>query len=195
MKPEIPEDLDEMFAKAGGAVRARQNAESEALRQQRYEESVLRKVLKRFGLAHEVNVIKRRCEERTGQFKLIFHWFLDAHETFPVYLFTRKIPYMHKITQVDLYRRFTSCPFFKAYDEAVDMLPATWGKPAGLVFDWPAPGQAESSQGLATMIVHNRELSHDYPYTRFTRRIMTDPPQSVHVERFADFLEGLAWVP
>lgn len=194
MKPNIPENIEEMWDDIGASRdQAMQALNSAEMRQQRFEETAVRRLLARYGLSALASTLKKRCREVTGQNKLLFLQFAIEHPTFPVLLHFKKIPYMHKVTQVDMFRRFSTTALFKAYEEVYEQHDED--KPVGLVFDWPTPETAEKVQGLGLMVIHNLMLPQDCEHTRFSRRFMTNPPQTVHVMRYADFLEGLAWTP
>jgi hypothetical protein len=189
MQPHIPEDLDDSWP-AIGADTAR--ASREAV-QDRFEESAVRRLLASVGLTGVLASLKKQQHEFTGQDNLLFARFYHTNPSFPVRLYFRKIPYMHQVTQVDLFQRFSTTQLFRCYEEVHER--DNTGKPVGLVFDWPAPENAAKPRGLGMMIVHNLPLDHDCPHTRFSRRFMTEPPQTVHVMRYGDFLEGLEWRP
>ncbi len=193
MEPHIPDNLDDLFDQAGSEGAARAAHASASLKQQRFEESVVRKLLQKLDLTEMIGPLRKEAKDAFGEAKLLFSCFYQSHPGFPWRLYCQKLPFMHQVTQVDMFRRFSTLPVFKRYSElhAEDGT----GKPVVLVFDWPTPENAEKVEGLGHMAMHNLPLDHDCPYTRFRRRFMTDPPQTVHVMRYADLLEGLAWKP
>lgn len=112
-----------------------------------YEETIIKKILKHMGAERRVKEIAARCHEVTGKNSLKWEIFEEEYPFFPVRLIPRSVPYVHKITVVDLYKRFTSTPIWKAFDDGYSELglsPTTHC--VGLVFNYP---------GIGTMVLHN----------------------------------------
>lgn len=194
MNPSIPDDIEDMWDEAGqDAEQALAAQESADARQQRFEEVAVRQLLSHLRLSGMAAALRKRCKERTGQDKLLFSTFLDHYPAFPLSLYFQKIPFMHQVTQVTLFKRLSRLPLFKAFEEAHER--DDTGKPVGLVFDWPSPEGATKVEGLSRCVIHNMMLPQDSPHTRFSRRFMTDPPQTVHIMQYKDLLEGLNWSP
>jgi hypothetical protein len=188
MTVEFPPGFDPLKEVAA----ARASADAEGARQRRYEERTVRALLKRFMVEDMAIGLKRKCRQATGDYRLAWSFVYQELTGLPIRLCSRKLPYVYKVTHVDMYRRFTKAPFFEAFVEAREQLQHDGA--IGLVFDWPAP-EGEERTGLGDMVIHDMELCHDSTHTRFTHRVVLERPISLHIERYKDLLEGLTWSP
>lgn len=89
-------------------LRDDKGAHDEAIRAQRqlsYEERCIKRVFSECGI--KINGWGRyanRCRESTGHDRLNFQWFNQAFRGFPGRLSGRRIPYLHDLTLLDLFR-------------------------------------------------------------------------------------------
>jgi hypothetical protein len=164
--------------------------ENQGRRQVRWEARVVRHLLEFYGLEGKAADLMRECEERTGEPRLQFCWFLKYYPTFPVRLVPLKIDYLHEMTFADLFGRFTATRLYKAFEAAVEIV-ADDSVPYGLVFEWL------HVDGM--MIIHNHQgRRRRHSCTRIIRRVGAGkdcPGQVVMVEGFRPFLQSLPWKP
>jgi len=113
--------------------------EIEAGRQVNYEDSVARRLLTTSGLRERIHGFQGDRED--------INTLLSLSEVvtaigFPVWLQSAKLPYLDTL-DIDLEKRATKTPVFKAFAEAYDSIPEYFsGSPAvGVVFSWPNRGQ------------------------------------------------------
>lgn len=174
-------------------VQALTFAQTDANRQSRFEETCMNKLLGKFGLASSSGRLKSACKTATGEYKLLFDWFEQEYQSFPVKMHFRKLPFTHKITFSDLFKRLTKLPFAEDFMELSDSQDD--GRPTALVFSWAAMKDAELREGVGTTVIHNMQGGINIAGTTINRRILTDPPQTLIIQPYADFLDGLKWHP
>lgn len=127
-----------------------------------YEERILKQVMSAIGVREKISLLKSRCQEVTGSYNLNWDWFNDEFPTFPVRLMVRSIPYVHTVTLLDLFQRFSKTPIYKGYCDAIDLYGESDAKADGLVFNWP---------GVGSMCFHTFRVDFDTSESRFSRRI------------------------
>jgi hypothetical protein len=113
--------------------------EADAIRAQRqlaYEERIIKRVLTECGAAPASwGALVNQCRRESHTDKLNFRWFNESYSRFPGQLCGKRIPYMHQITLVDLFRPVIKNRVVKAISKAlaaVSVDPAT--TPYVLVF-------------------------------------------------------------
>lgn len=107
-------------------------------RDQRWEESVVKRILKAGGHAQMIHELLRESAETTDEARLYFDTFLEAFPDFPVWLHCRKIPYMYQTALDELLdpRQAKRSKIYRAYSKARDEVPGHWDdRPVGLVFE------------------------------------------------------------
>jgi hypothetical protein len=76
-----------------------------ALRQLAYEERVIKRVFTECGIRpNSWGRLANDCRDKTEQVKLNFGWFNATYNGFPARLLGRRVPYLHKITLLDLFK-------------------------------------------------------------------------------------------
>ena len=161
-----------------------------AQKQESYEETILKKIMKRFDIQSRIADLKRRCHEVTGVYSLNLDWFFDEYPSFPVRLITRSIPYVHQITVVDFFKGFKKTRLFADFEDAI----LTFGidleeKPIAMIFNWP---------GLGSMAFHNYKVNWDTTDTRLIKLCkFMSPNQTFVLETLGAFLDCVAetWQP
>lgn len=189
----MPFNPDDIMDDLDREIQAQVFAESNANRQIRFEETCMNKLLAKFALSAASGRLKSACRTATGQYKLTFEWFEQEYPSFPVRIHFRKMPFTHKINFSDLFKRMTKLPFVEDFMELSDSQDD--GRPTALVFSWAAMKDAELREGVGTTVIHNMAGGIDIRGTTINRRILTDPPQTLVVMPYADFLDGLKWRP
>lgn len=154
--PEKPEDLVRRISKelSGGADFA-------TLRQDRWEEDVVRFLLRRFNLEDQKFELLNICQRELGFKRLRLTYFNQVFDTFPVVLGARHMQRLkEKINVRQLMTNFSQLPFMADLEEFWSSIAVPGEAPpaAGLIFNWPhTPG------GL---IVHNIHVELDKPGIR-----------------------------
>lgn len=113
------------------------NAEAEANRQEHYEETIIKRILRGAGQApSNWGVFVNECRERTGLDHLNFEWFRDRYPRFPLRLLPQKIAKAHRTTLIDVFKRFTTTRVFEVYQELAQFHGVNLKEHyAGLVFE------------------------------------------------------------
>lgn len=111
---------------------ANNTPEADAIRAQRqlaYEERIIKRVLTECGAAPgSWGALVNQCRRESHEDKLNFRWFNSFYSNFPGYLCGKRIPYMHQITIVDLFKPTAKNRIVKAVSKALAALsvdPAT----------------------------------------------------------------------
>lgn len=91
-----------------------------ALRQLAYEERVIKRVFKECGVAPSSwGPLARDCRDKTDQVKLNFNWFNATYSRFPCQLVGKRIPFLHKVTLVDLFKPAAKNRIVRAISKAL----------------------------------------------------------------------------
>jgi len=91
-----------------------------ALRQLAYEERVIKRVFTECGIQPASwGFMAKNCRDATGQVKLNFDWFNSAYPGFPCPLIGKRIPFLHKVTLVDLFKPTAKNRLVKAISKAL----------------------------------------------------------------------------
>jgi hypothetical protein len=95
------EFFDNLFNEATPAAE-----DLKAIRQLAYEERVIKRVFTECGAKPQYGwgAMAKACRAATDEVKLNFRWFNSAYGTFPGKLIGGRIPYLHKLTIVDLFK-------------------------------------------------------------------------------------------
>lgn len=100
--------------------------EADALRAQRqlaYEERIIKRVLTECGAAPgSWGALVNQCRRESHEDKLNFRWFNSAYPRFPGYLCGKRIPYMHQLTMVDLFKPVGKSKIVRAISRALAAL-------------------------------------------------------------------------
>lgn len=100
--------------------------EADAIRAQRqlaYEERIIKRVLTECGAAPASwGALVNLCRRESHEDKLNFRWFNNSYSRFPGYLCGKRIPYMHQITLVDLFKPVVKNRVVKAISKALAAL-------------------------------------------------------------------------
>lgn len=137
----------------------------EALRQDKYEEQVVKFLLRRFDLLPWKRDLLALTRETEGASRLRLAAFNQIFNTFPVFLQARHIRKLtEKVLVRTLFANFSNLPFVSEYSEFHDSfreLARQDHKAVGLIFKWPyLPG------GL---VIHNIQIELDKTGTRMIR--------------------------
>lgn len=104
------EFFDNLFGESAPAAE-----EIKRLRQQAYEERVIKYVFTECGVKPPSwGRLAMECRNATGQVKLHFDWFNSAYKFFPARLVGKRIPYIHKITLPELFKPATKNKLVRA---------------------------------------------------------------------------------
>jgi hypothetical protein len=153
----------------------------------RWQETIVKKLLRFYGLGHTERELRNRCADRTGNHYLLFCWFHDEHPTFPVWFAFRKVRYLHELTLEDYLHRFSKTPLFAAWTEAWEQAPEHWlaaGQPIALAF--------ESLHGMGAAVLTDCERPLADDSTRLVKSFRGVP---LYMESLDQFLTGLGWQP
>lgn len=113
-------DVTDAFWKNQGGQDKLAHAEAELQRQQHYEETIIKRILRDAGAApSNWGIAVNECKERTGLTYLNFEWFRERYPRFPVHLLPQKVPKAHRTSLIDLFKRFTATRVFTAFQELV----------------------------------------------------------------------------
>ena len=139
--------LDDVFK---AELIARRQAERETA----YEERIIKRILTSSNLSESGKILAARAKEATGKYKLTFEWFYSEHSDFPVWIATKRIPYVHQLTVAELFKGFLSTKIMEAFEEAQDEKPFP-EKYTALVFEWPGIGQMALHDGFVNLSIDN----------------------------------------
>lgn len=113
-------DVTDAFWKNQGGQDKLAAAEAELQRQQSYEETIIKRILRDAGAApSNWGILVNECKARTGLTYLNFEWFRDRYPRFPIQLLPQKVAKAHRTSLVDLFKRFTHTRVFEAFQELV----------------------------------------------------------------------------
>jgi hypothetical protein len=162
------------------------------LKQVRWEENMVKHVLRFYGVDHLAKDLKTLCADRTGEARLQFRWFMDAFPDFPVWLGAEKVPFSFDIRFKDIVAFKMKLNLFKYWHRVQEEAPSYWQQPVGFVFEALHSGQAEG----AKWILHNSYR----PALRLAARYLIENPVAhqpgIYVlDSFDVFLESLKWSP
>ncbi len=147
-----------------------------------YEEKLLKYVLTYFGAQAKISELKHQCQLVTGMSSLNWEWFISAFPEFPVRLLIRSVPYVHQITVVDLFARFTKTSICKAFDEATSLFGVDPEIDCvAMIFNWP---------GLGTMAMHNYQTKIGESETKIMRQLYTSKLNFV-IEKLSSLLDNI----
>ena len=170
----------------GAAIREQKETE----RQENYEARQVLRFLQEAGCKLSRAVLEQQAKADLGEPNITFTWLQSKYPRFPVRLFAEKLRYVHEITVVELFTRFTKLPFIGAFDEkaranGVDLRT----RAAGLIFEWP---------GLGAVVLHNlrrnSQIGNDDSFqdggTLITRSIGA-PPITYVLESLKTFIPAI----
>lgn len=170
-----------------------------AIKVRKYEEKIVKVLLKRFGIPEEykykmLEESHRRWDTRTLTLPLFEQFF----PTFPVQLTTTYFPYvMNMFTVADLFSGFDRTLLLRRYEDCQDGYPGlNPAKPFGMVFNWP-----HLKRGGGGLVLHNHRVDVAVSGTRLLW--VSDRGQQVVVETLnvlldtieSDGANGDNWVP
>lgn len=180
-----------------GEIQQRHAAQREALREEKYEEEVVKFLLNKLNLIKHKPALLREYEASTGRRVLKLSLFNDHFPDFPILLGTDHLPGVR--LHVDprsilpaLIKNFANAPFVKAYDEFYEQVhDRAFDRTVGLVF--PRKGI------MRGLIIFNAGLDHywhhhaEIVYHGGTR----DNPYQLHTKSFAALIESIRkeWRP
>lgn len=147
------DDIDHAFL-------AERNQQSEFA----YEEKIAKQILSALGIAHSFPSIRNELKAEGIEY-LTLPYLYSYLPKFPIYLSTRRIPYVHQIAFVDLISSFTRTPIYKAFADFLISLPEdVVASYYGMIFNWP---------GIGTCVLHN--MLSSYSKVFFVRTINDKP--------------------
>ncbi len=136
--------------------------ENQQRKQWRYEESVVKHVLKKCSMEDISRRLWRLQKDLTGFGRAAFDDFQSA-TNFPIWLGCHRIPYAHKLSLPDLFRNFSRTRIWKTFLDTYHSLPPELKPiPVGLVF--PAPG-------VKFMVLHTGQTKPRHGATRIIKPI------------------------
>jgi len=161
------------------------------LRQIRWEENVVKKILKFYKLEAWEKKLRQECHDRTGERRLQFCWFFEEFQTFPVWLYMEKISFAWDIRFSELVGKGLKHNIYEKWEEALDAAPDERERGAGFVFEMLQTGGRSR-----TWIVHDQWQ----PAVRITYQyVIQNPavanPRTYVLDDFYSFLENLRWDP
>jgi hypothetical protein len=120
--------------------------EREQEKQERYEEAVIKRILKHIGKWDLRYKLWYKQKDQSDFGRLAFYDFQEATD-FPMWLETRRMDMAKHLSLVNLLRDINQAPFLAAFREVFRVVPNRMaGCPVGLVF--PVPG-------IKYMVLHN----------------------------------------
>jgi hypothetical protein len=182
---------DDTNGQAAGTTSGGRRADRWEPRLARFQGRVVRGLLKHLGLEGREKDLRRHCEERTGRPWLLFATFHQFYPTFPVWLCTWQLLYLHEMSAWEL----LSEPLrprgrlFRAFDYLADEVPAGWldaGRPYGVVFEV----LKVKARGPLWVMHNDRELS-----LRADNRFLSGDGEAYGVQPLGKFLDALGWKP
>lgn len=180
--------FDEDFEQSAEKIKFK--AESPKVKQQRWENKVVQRILTRFAIpAAAKSKILSFNTEKTGF--LSFASFHTLYPSFPVWLACQKIPYVHEdLTPERMVNRWTLTKTFQAFVDAEANSPLQYqnGQGLGLVFEW--------LHVFPVAIISNHYHESEDSETVFKHIIRTVKPyQHMAIQSFDSFLASLGWTP
>lgn len=184
------ERTEQFFAQMNGpdAETLRQAKEDE--RNENYETRQVAAILRKVGCKISLAQMTNMAKDLTGEPKVTFAWLRMQYPRFPISLFAQKIKYVHEITIVDLYQRFTTLPCMKAlqgFAEGAALDPKKIN--IGLIFELP---------GLGAVILHNMrrnaQIGDDDSFQdggTLIMRSVGSPPVTYVLEQFSTFVPAI----
>jgi hypothetical protein len=168
------------------------DVQRQAIKNAKWEERVVRQLMTLGGLQDKVKDLIQRRYATTGYGGLSFAEFHAVYggKSFPVFLHSRKIPFLHEITHEQIFGQLKRIS--NAFYDLEPEVPSSWGdQPRGLVFEWL---HAKAS----FKILHNYDgvsgtsgLQIRWP-THKPRRLGRE--ELLYVEDFTTFLRNIQWL-
>jgi len=155
-----------------------------------FEESVIKKIFAYYNMKEKVAELRRKCQEVTGSPRLCFEILEELYPDFNVRLFSRSVPYVHHVTLIDLFKRFTKTLIWKEYESCLDLFGVPAYAKSGLAFNMP---------GVGVMVMHNTHAAENGG-TRIQKDVydkITDTYRIFTIEPLNDFLSTInisGWV-
>jgi hypothetical protein len=146
-------------------------------KQQKWEERVVKSILNAKSISHQG--LLRDHFDKTGKWELTFDGFRKHYPNFPIFLFCRKIPNVHKITIEQLYKRPLNNIIYKNYAETR----LGMDEDCGLVFEWLHSGG-------------QMKIMHNHHWVKFGGPSFSYEDDDIFykIENFTDFLNNCGWV-
>lgn len=162
------------------------NAQAE---QQRWEDKVVSRILKRFDLGDVQTELRKQAADVRDSRCILFQDFLERFPRFPVYVASAVVKHVAKVTTTDLFNRFTLTPIYREYMDAEPAIPSAFhGDGYVMAFPWP--------RVLPMACVgENYNASPDSEALFFRHLRDTTPGRKVYVRDFESFLKSLRWSP
>lgn len=183
--------MDDIFDEIHKAVDPEINKQ---LKQVRWEEAMVKRLLRFYGLSQLEPSLRTLCHDATGEDRLQFCWFMYEYPDFPVWLTAEKVPFSFDMRFTQMVRQGLKLKVFELMEQNRDQAPSYWndaGQPVGLVFELLHTG------GRGAMWV-----AHDCyrPARRRAFRYLVEDPLArtsrfFVLDSFEIFLESLQWEP
>lgn len=189
------ERTDMFFEQMTGPDAATLRQAKEDARNENYEARQVANILRKAGCKLSAAQMVKAAEAATGEPQVTFAWLQQLYPQFPVRLFAQKIKYVHEITIVDLYKKFTKLSCMNVLQEmvtanAIDIKTRN----VGLIFELP---------GLGAVVLHNlrrnAQIGDDDSFQdggTLIVRTVGAPPITYVIEQLSTFIPALgnAWL-
>lgn len=159
-----------------------------AMKQDAYEDKIIKFILSRFGLDKQISYYKQTLKQETNSNNLTCDWFRTKFPDFPLKLGAASTVFAHQIAVSDIFKKLTNTTFFDRYSKHIEHVLSEDGEvgTVGLVFPWPKAGN---------MIIHNSDSIIPANSVRLSRQVGTAKP--VYLDLFNPFFDALEkqWQP
>lgn len=105
----------------------------------RSEEKVIKEILKNSSKPDLFKKLTYQRNREDGTYNLNLSWFVNRFTSFPIWLGYRRVAFQRDVFG-NMYKRFTTTPCYKAWEEVLETKPEGESRSVGCVFLWPKFG-------------------------------------------------------